>query len=170
MDDDICHVVLSIPTFQRAKTVFAYLSVGDEVDTRALIRECWADDKRVAIPRCVSTAKQGKPLMEWYEITSFEGLETSGFGVEEPVQEPERRVFPQDDPNAVAIVPGFAFDAEGFRIGYGGGFYDVFLGEFAGTSIGLCRSPFFDTREIPKDAHDIPVNMVATDNFAVIVS
>lgn len=61
-------------------------------------------------------------------------------GIEEPAARGERRVDPAClDERSVALVPGLAFDEMGYRLGYGGGFYDTFLGRFRGVSIGLCR-------------------------------
>ena len=160
IDSAIAEHCVALPEFQAADTVFSYLSVGDEVDTRAIIRAAWAAGKRVAVPRCVA----GTRLMDWYAIDSFEGLETSSFGIEEPVADPTRALDPATaGKRALAIVPGLAFNAEGFRIGYGGGFYDVFLSTFSGASIGLCRTPFFNTVDVPRDAHDLPVDIVVTD-------
>ena len=164
MDAAIAERVCALPAFEAAQTVFAYLSVGEEVDTRAIIRAAWAAGKAVAVPRCVP----GTRVMDWYRIESFEGLETSSFGIEEPIADPERALDPaMAGDHALAIVPGLAFNAEGYRIGYGGGFYDVFLSTFSGVSVGLCRTPFFNTVDVPCDSHDLPVDIVVTDSTCV---
>ncbi|WP_241156463.1 MULTISPECIES: 5-formyltetrahydrofolate cyclo-ligase [unclassified Adlercreutzia] len=69
-------------------------------------------------------------------------------------------------PRALALVPGLAFDAQGFRIGYGGGFYDAFLAAFPGTSVGLCREASLLSSlraQDALDAHDRPVDIVLTE-------
>lgn len=69
---------------------------------------------------------------------------------------------------AIAIVPGYSFDMRGFRLGYGGGFYDVFLPGFDGASMGLCRACQLSFDPLPCDPHDIPVDMVITENRTLI--
>ena len=157
-DAAIARKVQKLPAWKEAQVVFAYLSVGAEVDTRALIEAAWAAGKLVAVPRCVP----GTRLMEWHAITTFEGMEQSGFGIEEPPARPETLVQPTEYTQAVALVPAFTFDSEGYRLGYGGGFYDTFLPQFAGTSIGLCRASQFSDVTLPHGEFDFPVNIVVT--------
>ena len=70
----------------------------------------------------------------------------------------------------VALVPGLAFDREGFRLGYGGGFYDTFLPAFPGTSIGLIRACQLVDRLSVRDIHDAPVNIVALEQGSAYVA
>ncbi|WP_350455110.1 5-formyltetrahydrofolate cyclo-ligase [Slackia heliotrinireducens] len=148
------------PAYQQADAVYAYLSVGAEVDTRAIIRDAWAKGKLVAVPRCVPNTS----LMDWYRIDDFEGLETSSFGIEEPPANPDRLVdLPAEGAQAVALVPAFSFDPDRFRLGYGGGFYDEFLPNFHGVSIGLCRACQMSDVPLPRREGDIAVDVVITD-------
>ncbi len=151
------HLVKGLPQFTQADTLFTYLSVGSETDTRALIRSAWDLGKKVAIPRCM-----GPRHMEWLRIENFHGLERCPLGILEPPLDPERKLS-SPDAHTLAIVPGLAFDDQGFRLGYGGGFYDTFLMSFPGTSIGLC----YDCQRVQslealgaRDSHDLPVDQV----------
>ena len=157
-DARVAQLVTSHPAYLRAETVFTYVSVGTEVDTRAIIRDAWARGKAVAAPRVVP----GTRTLEWYAITDFESLETSPFGVEEPVADPSHRVpVPGGEgAPAVALVPGFTFDSQGYRVGYGGGFYDAFLPAFGGFKLGLCREAQMSAIPVPCDAHDVAVDEV----------
>ncbi|OUP06489.1 hypothetical protein B5F33_10055 [Collinsella sp. An2] len=70
------------------------------------------------------------------------------------------------DARYVAIVPGLAFDRRGYRLGYGGGYYDAFLRSFPGVSVGLCRSAalFEDLGDLGAlEPHDVPVDVVVTE-------
>ena len=67
----------------------------------------------------------------------------------------------------MVLVPGFTFDSHGYRLGYGGGFYDVFLSGFQGPAVGLCREAFFDAYPIPLGEFDLPVQLIATDEQIV---
>jgi len=157
-DARVAAQVVAHPAYRAAETVFTYLSVGAEVDTRAIIRDAWARGKQVAVPRVVP----GTRAMAWYAIDGFDGLETSPFGIEEPPADDVRRVAVPggEGAAAVALVPAFTFDAQGYRIGYGGGFYDKFLPTFGGTSLGLCRAVQFSDAPVPHDGHDVPVDEV----------
>ena len=74
--------------------------------------------------------------MEFYEIHSLFELQPGTFGVLEPVPENSRLV--QEETEGLCIVPGLSFDAEGYRLGYGKGYYDRFLSRFSGTTAGVC--------------------------------
>lgn len=163
-DAAIAEKVCAHPAYDQADTVFTYLSVGSEVDTRAIIRDAWAKGKTVAVPRCVPHSNR----MEWYRICDFEGLEDGAFGIEEPPADPARQmdvppVGSDAAAHSVALVPGYTFDREGYRLGYGGGFYDVFLPTFGGASLGLCRHVQFSEEPLPHHEADIPVDHVICD-------
>ena len=157
IDAGIAAQVLSSPEYQQAKVVLAYLSFGAEVDTREIIRTAWADGKTVALPRCIPGRR-----MAWHVVKSFDGLLRSKFGVDEPADDPSTQIDP-NRPDALALVPGLTFDARGFRMGYGGGFYDVFLANFPGVSLGLCRECQLSDAVPFLDEHDLPVQAIATE-------
>ena len=163
-DAAIADGVTRLPEYLAADTVLTYLSVGDEVDTRALVRDTWVRGKSVALPWCVP----GTRRMRWFYVSSLDGLVRSPFGAEEPVPDPAREVDPKAGPGALAVVPGLSFDERGYRMGYGGGFYDVFLAEFAGASVGLCREPqMAPVGTLALDEHDVPVDVVVTEERVI---
>ena len=155
-----------LAAYREAAIVFPYLSFGSEVDTRGLIEDAWAAGKTVALPRVV----EGERAMRWFAVDDFAGLERSSLGVEEPPVDPAREVDPSCTETAIALVPGLAFDARGFRLGYGGGFYDAFLAGFPGRSVGLVRGPQFveDLGAMGVlEAHDLPVDLVVSEQGVV---
>jgi 5-formyltetrahydrofolate cyclo-ligase len=152
--------VTSLAEYADARVVLTYLSIGDEVQTRGIIRDAWSRGKVVALPRCVPHSRR----MRWYRVESLDGLERSKFGVLEPMADPTAELDPNAASNALAIVPGLTFDARGYRLGYGGGFYDTFLAGFGGTSVGICREAQLSASgELAIDAHDLPVKVVVTE-------
>lgn len=162
VDAAIAQRVAESPLFREAAAVFTYVSVGEEVDTRALIRAALSCGKLVAVPRCVS----GTRLMEWHRIASLDDLRPATFGIPEPTPSAESLIDPSVSSPALALVPGLAFDCAGFRIGYGGGYYDRFLAQFPGTTLGLVREAFL----LPSlaaldvlDSFDQPVSWLATE-------
>lgn len=160
-DAAIVDRVAALPEFAAADVVLTYLSFGPEVDTRALIQRAWDAGKRVALPCCVP----GTRCMEWYVVDTLDGLVRCRFGMEEPAPDPAHAVDPAlAGPRAVALVPGLAFDRRGFRIGYGGGFYDRFLATFSGVSVGLVREAALLPALLALEGHDEPTDVVVTES------
>ncbi len=169
VDAAIARVLVQLPEYECTSTVFAYNSFGAEVDTHAIIARALDQGTTVALPRCVPRTR----TMRWYRIDSLDGLERSALGVLEPKDDPDRLLDPSCDAAAVALVPALSFDSQGYRLGYGGGFYDAFLAGFPGTSIGLCRSCLqIDDLAAhgAREPHDERVNIVVSDAGAVRVS
>lgn len=155
--------VVQIPEFRDAQYVLCYLSFGKEVPTRGIISAAWDAGKTVAIPRC----EEGPRRLDWHVIHGFDGLVSSSFGIEEPAPDQGTLLNCNTGEPSAAIVPGLIFDEQGFRLGYGGGYYDRFLSAFAGTTIGVCRESqmrksLYDLGVI--EPHDIPVDIVVTEN------
>ena len=164
-DARIAARVLQLPQWQEATLVLSYLGVGDEVATAGLIEAALARGNRVALPRVIAGTRE----LEWRLIPGGrvdEGLlERSGFGVLEPRIDGCPLLDAADiDSASIALVPGLAFTRDGFRLGYGGGFYDRFLATFPGVSVGLVRSAFLlEPGALPLDAHDRRVDIVVSD-------
>ena len=155
--------LLALAEFRQAEVLLAYLDFGPEVRTRGIIQAAWEAGKIVALPWCVP----GTHEMRWYRVTSFDALVRSELGVEEPVPTDESEQLLTTGQRMLALVPGLTFDATGYRLGYGGGFYDTFLSGFDGVSVGLCREATWslDLRSGGIiDAHDLPVQIVVTEH------
>ena len=196
VDEKIIGNLEALAVYSQAELVFTYLSFGAEVDTHQLIRDAWDQGKTVLLPRIVVNKEgpqgQEAPLMEWCVTTSFDHLEENSFGIREPhpgltmpfaeVAEvfgfpgaserdrPYSQTTDESPPAAIAIVPGLAFDEQGFRLGYGGGYYDRFLSEFPGTSLGLCRFEFLRQKLDFLESHDVPVDIIVTERGVVEAS
>lgn len=160
-DKAICEKLCATEEFRRADVVLSYLSFGAEVDTRGIIERAWDSGKVVALPRCT-----GPRQMRWFRVSNFNGLEKSSFGVEEPPLNELVEQHINEAARVLAVIPGLAFDAHGYRLGYGGGFYDAFLSEFSGRSVGLCRAvqqvESLDTLGVIGE-FDLPVDIVVTE-------
>lgn len=135
IDARITQRLLALDAYADARLMLAYLSFGSEVDTRSLIAQAWADGKTVALPRCLTATHE----MEWYVVASFDGLEHSPLGMDEPPRDEDKRLGRDDLAGSLAVVPGLSFDAACNRLGYGGGYYDRFLAGYQGLTVGLCR-------------------------------
>ncbi|MBX5325998.1 5-formyltetrahydrofolate cyclo-ligase [Streptococcus cristatus] len=140
------------PFYQEAKTIATYLSFPHEFQTQELIEQALKDGKKVLIPK---TYPKGR--MEFVVYDPQQLVKTS-FGLLEPQGDLEVVEPSQID---LIHVPGLAFTTEGYRIGYGGGYYDRYLENFAWHSLSTiypCQVQEFDFEN-----HDIPVQEVLID-------
>ncbi len=139
--------------YMQTKQINTYVSYRAEVDTKALIQQAWSDEKIVAVPR-VSGEE-----MDFYEIHSMEDLESGIKGILEPNNDCRKAL--QD--SAVIFVPGAVFDKEGYRIGYGGGFYDRYLEKYPNhLLVGLAyECQLID--HIPREPWDKKIDYIVTE-------
>ena len=156
IDARVMETVCSLACYREARELYTYISCEYEIDTYALCRRAWQDGKTIIVPKCVPHTRK----MEWYRIDSFDQLEWGSYGVMEPITEHVSAVSPYGSGTSLAIVPGLVFDMRGYRLGYGGGFYDVFLASFDGISIGLTRSMQRITKIPFLDPYDEAVDIV----------
>ena len=155
---DIAKRVASLDCVEDARTISTYLNIGSEVRTDQIVEWAWSRGKRVIVPVTVKAEKQ----LIFSEIRSREELGIGTFGIPEPKPE-YRRLVPLEDAGAV-LIPGVAWDSKGYRIGYGGGFYDRKLNSVPKplVTIGLAFE-FQILTEIPKTRYDQHVGMVETE-------
>ena len=139
------------PYFVDAKTIGIYVSYKNEVDTHRLIKE-YCNQKNIALPKV--TGRQ----MNFYRITSFDELSKGAYGI----LEPKDHTFIQKDDIDLMIVPLVAYDDENHRIGYGGGFYDRYLNDYKGKTIGLAYK-FQKVATINSEIHDISLDEIITN-------
>ena len=128
-DKRIASRLASLASYKRAKTVLTYVSTEIEVDTKEIIKQAISDGKRVAVPRCITGTRE----MQFFVIDSLDELSPRTFGVLEPDDSPEKLLADWED--SICIVPALACDRAGYRLGYGGGYYDRFLREYSGEKI-----------------------------------
>lgn len=147
----------SMPAYRDADLILAYVTYRNEMDTVPLIRQAWADGKRVAVPVC------DRGTLVFYEIDSLEGMRAGSRGVLEPDPQRCTRVEEADFEGSVCLVPGLVFDAEGYRVGYGAGYYDNFLADYPGLKVGLVRSMRISSNPLPHDDHDVAMDVLVSD-------
>ena len=136
--------------YRNAKTIYGYLPYNQEVRTVPMLEQALADGKRVAVPKVYGDE------MKFIYLTDLTQVAEGYAGIPEPVADGPVG----DDPTALVLMPGLAFDKEGHRIGYGGGFYDKFLAQEPNhPTIALCYD-FQMLQQLPKEEFDIPVDCV----------
>ncbi|WP_132008558.1 5-formyltetrahydrofolate cyclo-ligase [Mesobacillus foraminis] len=140
-----------------ARTIGITLSRAPEVDTFQLIRKAWEQGKRVAVPKCQPKNRE----MIFRQLTRFAQLETVYSNLYEPVEAETEMVEPEKID--LLIVPGLAFTKTGYRLGFGGGYYDRFLKSYSGRTLSLAFEQQL-VPELPIEPHDLPVSKIVTEN------
>ena len=157
-DKKICNKLLNLWSVREAETVLCYVSTPIEVDTREFINALLKSGKTVAVPRCSTKDR----TMDFYIIKSYDDLQKGAYGLLEPDVSRCKRL--DDFDCAVCIVPGLAFDCEGYRLGFGKGYYDRFLQHFGGVKVGICYKECV-TWQLPHGRFDKAVDIVLTQRY-----
>ena len=152
--------IYSLKEYKNSKLVMSYVSFSNEVDTRIFIKET-LKTKRVAVPKIDFMKKEIIPV----EINSLNGLEKNRYGILEPTSFENKVAVNEID---LVIVPGIVFDINGYRIGYGGGYYDRFLVKIPQEkTLGIC----FDFQIIdcvPRNSYDVRVKKIITEKRIIL--
>ncbi len=148
----ICKRVTRLAAYQKADTIYTYVSMPKEVSTFPLIDAAWKDGKRVAVPKVTGDR------MRFIILNSYEQLEEGHFHVLEP-----KFGLEADDKQALLIMPGVAFDRHCHRIGYGKGYYDRFLKEEPSHDSLALAFAFSLLPEIPQQETDICPRRIVTE-------
>ena len=152
MDQALTERFLKHPFYQEAKVIATYLSFPHEFQTQELIEQALRDGKKVLIPK---TYPKGR--MDFVVYDPQQLIKTS-FGLLEPQGVLEVVAASQID---LIHVPGLAFTTKGYRIGYGGGYYDRYLEHFTGHTLSTVYH--YQVQDFIPENHDIPVQEVLID-------
>ena len=136
--------------YKNAKTIYGYLPYNQEVRTVPMLEQAIRDGKAVAVPKCYGDE------MRFIYMDDLSKVEKGYANIPEPIADGPVA----DDETALVLMPGLAFDPQGHRCGYGGGFYDKFLAaEPNHPTLALCYE-FQMLPHLETEAHDIPVDYV----------
>ena len=136
--------------YQKAEAIYGYLPYNQEVRTVPMLEQAIADGKRVAVPKCYGDE------MRFIWMDDLSAVAPGYANIPEPIADGPVA----DDPHALVLMPGMAFDPKGHRIGYGGGFYDKFLAaEPDHPTLALCYD-FQVLEKLETEEFDIPVDQV----------
>ena len=156
-DGAIAQSLLAHEAYRDCQTLLVYSPLVGEIDTRPLIEAAWAAGKTVAAPRCVPDTRD----MKFYRFGAWAELQSGSYGIQEPAAQEGNHIT--DFAHALCIVPGFSFDEEGYRLGYGGGYYDRFLAQHPqAATVGLCYRDFL-AADLPRGAFDKACDFVVTE-------
>lgn len=151
---EICNRLAEWETFLSARAILTYISFRQEPNLHYLWQRFPA--KIWGFPRC-----NGKEL-DWYQVNPiYLSLETEvgKYGITEPLTN-----LPKVELNLVdlVLVPSVACDRRGYRLGYGGGFYDRFLAKRSLYTVGITFADYH-LEQLPSETWDVPLNAVCTE-------
>ena len=149
----ICARLAEWPVFQKAQTVMAYMAFGNEVSLLPLVQQ--SCEKRWVIPRTIAKPEP-RLILHRYDP---DRLVRHRFGMLEPDAS-----LPEVEPGALdmVLVPGLAFDRRGYRLGFGGGFYDRFLPHVAALKVGIVSTALI-VEHVPDDRFDQRMDYLASE-------
>lgn len=149
--------LFALPEVTTAGTIMFFVTFGSEIDTLPMIREALAQGKRVAVPRADRSRRE---LVPCQVDDPDHDLAPGAYGIREP--RAHCPPVPLDEIEVV-IVPAAVWGEDGYRTGYGAGYYDRFLARApAAVRIGLGLEVQVVPR-VPREAHDVPVDILVTD-------
>lgn len=150
---EICALIEAWPVFQQARVILTYMPIKNEVDLRPLLER--QPHKEWALPRIIPEADHAMFFHPYIPGR----LVRHPYGMDEPAED-----LPVLPPGSIdlALVPGLAYDREGWRLGYGGGYYDRFLRNFHGVSLGVTFEALL-LESLPRGDFDLPVDWVVSD-------
>ncbi len=150
--------VLALRTYQEASTVCGYMAIGNEVRTREILLDALAAGKTVLLPRVQKNPKR----LSLHAVTSLDDLVPGPYGILEPGGDvPEHELTTGD----FCFVPGLAYDTLGYRLGYGGGFYDRLIEPAEKLSVGFYALSFLQqlVSVVPTQANDQVIDYIVTE-------
>ena len=155
----ICSYLISSKQFREAKIISLYSPIKKEVRTEDIFNAARSEGKIAGFP--VSDPKNLE--ITYFEVDDMSDLIEGTYGIMEPLPD-KKRMIDASDINLI-IIPGVAFDERGFRIGYGGGYFDRLLGrdDIKATKIALA----FDLQMVPRipvESHDMRVDFIFTES------
>ncbi len=163
----------ALPEWQTATIVCGYVATRGELDLTPVWKAAVASGKTYALPVCVSGVDAGQMVFRATPGLCPERLTRRRFDIAEPPAQDDFPVLFGTDgicrdishhPHVLILLPGLGFDDDGYRLGYGGGYYDRILAtlseaDLSLTTVGLCHSSCRVPR-LPRSTHDRPADLL----------
>lgn len=157
----VCALLRQTQALREARVVMAYMAARGELSLLPLTQELFASGKTLCLPRC-----EGGGCMSARRVTALDALAPGAYGLLEPGED-SPVIAPEEI--SLVLVPGTAFDAQGGRVGQGGGYYDRFLPRSPAYRIGVCHD-FALLGEVPRQAHDQRMDAVVRPSGLTVIN
>ena len=158
MDSELLIHLINLSELRKARMLLGYVPYRSEIDCAPVMEDALSRGVAVGLPKATNDERS----LKFVRVDSLSHLRRGPRGFLEPHP---RHCEPLDtnDEESVCLVPGLVFDARGYRIGYGAGYYDNFLRRYRGLKVGVARSLQVSGNPLPVDAHDVPVDVLVSD-------
>lgn len=160
IEDKLLNNLLAYDGWKQARSIGVTVSNGFEWSTRPIIETAWKEHKVVYVPKCLPKMRK----MDFYQIHTYDQLEIVYYNLLEPKPDACKKVDKQNID--LLIVPGLLFDQQGYRVGFGGGYYDRYLADFPNHTVSLASANQV-VRNVPAESFDIPVDTIITDKGSI---
>lgn len=158
-NEKICRNMISSATFRYADIILMYYPKDDEIDLRPIAEAALSAGKKIAFPRC----NPEDHSMIFHYVNSFDELMPGSYNIMEPSEDATAFSLSETETsNVICIVPAVVFDKKGYRIGYGGGYYDRYLSGFRGTKVGMAYREFI-VNSVPHGRFDLTVDVMMSE-------
>jgi len=161
---EIVQKLCGLPEYKIAKTVLGYLNFGSEIASELWVKQALADGKQVLLPRVNKASKH----LDLFEIKEPDDeVAVSPYGIREPVIDRCKQYESLAEIDLI-LMPGVAFNREGGRLGYGGGFFDKLLAHLPRRPVliaGAFAMQLVD--EIPQESTDHTIDWLVTENETI---
>jgi 5-formyltetrahydrofolate cyclo-ligase len=155
LDAILVEKALATDVYRGADLLLLYAPLADEPNLLALAAEAWRDGKEVAFP----ISHTDTHTLTFHTVTFLSELREGAYGIFEPSYEaPMANITSK----TLCIVPALAFDRAGYRLGYGGGYYDRLLSDFGGHTLGLFYHAFLKN-DLPRGEYDRAIELLITE-------
>ena len=157
LDAEIQTRLLISPAYRDADTILLYMARPFEIATSMILYAALANHKTVALPVCLEKGK-----MIFRKVNGIRDLVPGRYGILEPKAENET-IIP--DEHTLCVCPALSCDMRGYRLGFGGGYYDRYLADFKGIKAALCYADSV-VPLIQEDAFDVKMDVIHTDSYS----
>ena len=154
-DKKICDALMQLVSFKYSDTILMYAPLEGEIDVMPIAERALEMGKKVAFPRCIEEPRN----LDFKYISSIDELKAGSYSIAEPTEDMESV---KDLSRSICIIPGIVFDKEGYRVGYGKGYYDRFLAVYDGTKFGLAYSECI-LDSVPRGRFDRHVDILISE-------
>jgi 5-formyltetrahydrofolate cyclo-ligase len=152
-DNAIYDCFINTMAYKNSNQILLYASMEKEIDTYKIFNKALEDKKMCLFPKCTKPSE-----MTFFYVNGINDLNKGSFNIAEPKGD----IIYSPEHFDVCVIPAFSYDINGYRLGYGKGYYDRFLANFNGIKIGLCYNDFVE-KVLPRGRYDIKVDILITD-------
>ena len=164
MDAALCRRLSSLVSVRYADEILSFSPLAGEIDVSSFNLYALENGKALYLPRCI----KGTPEMRFHLVESLSELSPGSFSINEPSE--DAPVWANErGKNAVCIIPAMSYDAGGYRLGYGKGYYDRHLSSKSVLKIGVCYTEFL-SETLPRGRFDLSVDIIVTEKGIINVN